>query len=453
MGYLIRGEPGPGRPEGAIEPDASLPRACVIGAGSCGITAAKALYEARVPFDCFEAGPEVGGLWKFENPNGLSGAYSTLEMNTSGPRMSYSDFPLGSDDYPRHEDVGAYFDRYVDHFGFRDKITFNTRVGKVEPRDGGGFRVSTGDGEEREYDAILVANGHHWDPRWPEPAFPGEFAGTQMHSHDYRRPEQFVGKRVVVVGGGNSGMDIARDSSHVAAATFLSLRRGYHVIKKRLGRKNTPVDQTLLPPWLPWPIKQKAFEVLRRRSGDISDYGFPEPDHKVGHAHPTLTDQIHERLAAGAVKPKPNIRELRGDTVAFDDGSEENVDVIVYCTGYRVTFPFFEDDFLAAPGNEIPLYHRTFHPDVESVYFLGLMQPLGAIMPLAEAQGRWIASLLRGDYRLPPAAEMRAVIAEQRADDRKRFYASPRHTMEVDFDEWMRDSGRELASGRSRVAA
>ncbi len=465
MGYLIRGEPAPGRPEGAIEPDSSLPRACVIGAGSCGITAAKALYEARVPFDCFEAGPEVGGLWKFENPNGLSGAYSTLEMNTSGPRMSYSDFPLGSDDYPPHEDVGAYFDRYVDHFGFRDKITFNTRVEKVEPVEQGGFQVTlrrtlggpdTPGGEAEEvagFDSILVANGHHWDPRWPEPAFPGEFAGTQMHSHDYRRPEQLEGKRVVVVGGGNSGMDIARDSSHVAAATFLSLRRGYHVIKKRLGRNDTPVDQTLLPPWLPWPIKQKAFEVLRRRSGDISDYGFPVPDHKVGHAHPTLTDQIHERLAAGAVKPKPNIRELRGDAVAFEDGSEETVDVIVYCTGYRVTFPFFDDDFLAAPANEIPLYHRTFHPDVEGVYFLGLMQPLGAIMPLAEAQGRWIASLLRGEYTLPPAAEMRAVIAEQRAAHRKRFYSSPRHTMEVDFDEWMRDSERELASGRFRVAA
>ena len=125
---------------GAIEPDASLPRACVIGAGSCGIAAAKVLYEARIPFDCFEAGPVVGGLWKFRNPNGLSGAYSTLEMNTSGPRMSYSDFPFGDEDYPPHEDVGDYFDRYVDHFGIRDTITFNTRVEHVEPLGDGSFR-------------------------------------------------------------------------------------------------------------------------------------------------------------------------------------------------------------------------------------------------------------------------------------------------------------------------
>ena len=147
----------------------------------------------------------------------------------------------------------------------------------------------------------------------PEPAFPGEFSGTQIHAHDYRDPEEFRGKRVVVVGGGNSGMDIARDASHAADATYLSLRRGVHVIRKRLGRKDTPVDQTLAPPWLPWPIKQKGFEMLRRRSGNISDYGFPEPDHKIGHAHPTLSDQIHDRLADGAVRPSRTSASCAGD--------------------------------------------------------------------------------------------------------------------------------------------
>jgi dimethylaniline monooxygenase (N-oxide forming) len=452
MGYLIRGRPAPGRPEGAIEPDPSLPKACVIGAGSCGIAAAKALYEARVPFDCFETGPMVGGLWRFENPNGLSGAYSTLEMNTSGPRMSYSDFPIGNEDYPAHEDVGAYFDRYVDHFGIRRTITFNTRVEHVEPLPDGRFRVTTSTGLN-DYDAILVANGHHWDPRWPEPPFPGHFDGVELHSHDYRRPKQLAGKRVVVVGGGNSGMDITRDAADVGEAAFLSLRRGVHVIRKRLGRKRKPVDQMLAPPWLPWPLKQKGFEVMRMRSGNISDYGFPKPDHKVGHAHPTVSDEIHDRLKAGKVTPKPNIRELRGDLVRFEDDSEEAVDVIVYCTGYKVSFPFFDEGFVAAPGNDLPLYMRTFHPEVGGVYFLGLAQPLGAIMPMAEQQAKWIAALLTGEYRLPPAAEMRAEIARARERHAKRFYKSKRHTMEVDFDEWMRDAERELEAGRARLVS
>ena len=457
MPYLVRGEPAPGRAEAAIEPDPSLPSACVIGAGSCGIAAAKALYEARIPFDCFEAGPVVGGLWKFENPNGLSGAYETLEMNTSGPRMSFSDFPIGDEDYPPHAEVGDYFDRYVDHFGMRETITFNTRVEHVEPVEGGGFEVTIsgegadGDTEVRRYEAVLVCNGHHWDPRWPEPPFPGEFSGTQMHAHDYRRPELLAGKRVLVVGGGNSGMDIARDASEVAEATFLSLRRGVHVLRKRLGRRAKPIDQTLAPAWLPWPIKQKGFELLRWRSGDISEFGFPKPDHKVGHAHPTVSDDIHDKLASGAVVAKPNVRELDGDSVVFEDGSRERIDVIVYCTGYKVSFPFFDESFISAPGNDLPLYRRTFHPEIEGVYFLGLAQPLGAIMPMAEQQAKWIAELLAGRYALPPKEQMRADIARSRAAHAKRFYKSKRHTMEVDFDEWMRDAQRELRAGRKRA--
>jgi hypothetical protein len=198
-------------------------------------------------------------------------------------------------------------------------------------------------------------------------------------------------------------------------------------------------------------LKQKAFEVIRRRSGDISDYGFPEPDHKIGHAHPTLSDEIHDRLEVGAVTPKPNIRELRGDRVLFEDGSEELADVIVYCTGYKVTFPFFDEGFISAPGNDLPLFRRFLHPEIPGVYFLGLAQPLGAIMPIAEEQARWIAQLLRGEYAPPSRAQMLAEIRRKRESDRERFYASKRHTMEVDFDEWMRDAAREREAGRRRA--
>ncbi len=238
MSYLVRGEPAPGRPEGAIEPDPSLPRACVIGAGSCGIAAAKVLYEARVPFDCFEAGPVVGGLWVFENPNGRSGCYSTLEMNTSGPRMSYSDFPLGFEDYPPCERRSATTSTATSTTsGFATRSPSRPRSSTSTRGDDGGWEVELSTGETRAYDAIVVANGHHWDPRWPEPPFPGEFNGLEMHSHDYRRPEQLAGKRVIVVGGGNSGIDIARDAADFADEAYLSLRRGVHVIRKRIGRQ------------------------------------------------------------------------------------------------------------------------------------------------------------------------------------------------------------------------
>jgi len=456
FGYLVWGEPGPSRAEGAIAPDPSLPRACVIGAGSCGIAAAKALYEARIPFDCFELGPVVGGLWVLDNPNGLSGAYKTLEMNTSCPRMSYSDFPAPRDyaDYPMHWEVREYFDRYVDHFGIRDTITFNTKVEHAERRDDGVFevRISGEGGEEvREYDALMVCNGHHWDPCWPEPAFPGSFDGVEMHSHEYRDADAFEGKCVIVVGGGNSGVDIAVASSRVAERTFVSLRRGVHVIRKRLGGK--PVDQQLAPPWLPWPLKQKGFELLRHRSGSIAEHGFPEPDHKVGHAHPTVSDNFLDTLAAGAIVPKPNIRELRGDRVEFEDGSVEEADAIVYSTGYRVSFPFFDPEFVSASGNDLPLYRRLFHPEFNGLYFVGLAQPLGALMPMAEESSKWVAQQLTGRYRLPPPDEVRADMEAEREAHAKRFYKTARHTMEVDFDEWLAGARKERARGAKRAAA
>ena len=192
--------------------------------------------------------------------------------------------------------------------------------------------------------------------------------------------------------------------------------------------------------------------MLRWRSGDVSDSACPSPITRWATRIPPSPIEIHDRLEAGAVTPKPNIRELRGDRVLFEDGSEVEADVIVYCTGYKVSFPFFDPDFISAPDNDLPLYRRTFHPEIEGVYFLGLAQPLGAIMPMAEQQSKWVAALLRGEYVLPPVAEMRADIARAREAQAKRFYVSKRHTMEVDFDEWMRDAQREMRRGAQRAA-
>jgi len=456
MPYMVRGEPAPPRTE-PIEPDPSLPRALVIGAGASGITAAKALNEARVPFDWFEMGPEVGGNWVLNNPNGVSACYSTLEMNTSGPRMSFSDFPMPNEDYPMHWEVREYFNAYVDHFALRDLITFNAKVERVERLGDGTWEATVvGDGVEggrivRRYDAVVVCNGHHWDKRWPDPPYPGEFSGEVMHGHDYRGPEQLEGRRVLVVGGGNSGMDVARDASYVAEATYLSLRRGVWIIRKRLDGR--PVDQIPRPPWLPEWAKQLLLEFGRVRSGDPARVGLPRPDHRIGEAHPTLSDQIYDRLAAGAVIPKPAIEELRGERVRFADGSEEEIDLIVYCTGYKVSFPFFDEGLISAPGNRLDLFRRTFHPDIPGVYFVGFMQPFGAIMPLAEVQGVWIAELLTGRYALPSREEMLEDMRRERERHDQRFYRSERHTMEVDFDEWLAEAERERRRGAERARA
>ena len=223
----------------ARAPDPRLPKTCIIGAGSSGIAAAKVLTEYGIPFDCFEASDRVGGNWVFKNKNEMSSAYRSLHINTSRDKMAYSDFPLPREfpDYPHHAQIATYFDAYVEHFGFREHIFFNTGVKRVEQTTDGLWKIALESGEQRLYDALIVANGHHWDPRWPEPAFPGTFDGKQFHSHHYIDPTEPVdcaGKNVLVVGFGNSALDIACELGRkgVARNVFLSQRRGYWVVPK-----------------------------------------------------------------------------------------------------------------------------------------------------------------------------------------------------------------------------
>jgi dimethylaniline monooxygenase (N-oxide forming) len=432
------------------------PRVCVIGAGSSGIAAAKALHQRGFEFDCFEASDRVGGNWVFRNRNGTSACYRSLHINTSRERMQYPDFPMPDSypDFPHHTQVASYFDAYVDHFGLRDRITFGARVEHAAP-DGDGWVVTLGGGEIRRYDALIVGNGHHWDPRWPEPAFTGSdtFTGVQMHSHAYTGddPDLFRDKRVVVLGMGNSAMDIAVEASFTAAATFLAARRGAWVIPKYVfGR---PLDQIGARAGIPFRVKQLATTaILRAAVGDMERYGLPKPDHRPLEAHPTVSDDILSRLAHGAIAPKPNIERLTERTVVFADGSEEEADVVVYCTGYRVTFPFFDAGLIAAPGNDLALFRRVFHPDVANVAFIGLLQPLGAVMPLAAAQSEWVCDALAGHYALPSRADMLAGIERDRRRMRRRYVASQRHTMQVDAEDYLADLDRERARGAQRAA-
>ena len=428
-----------------------MKKVCIIGAGSSGIAAAKALHERGIAFDCFEKGSRVGGNWVFKNSNGMSSSYKYLYINTSRERMAYADYPMPKSypDFPHHSQIADYFDSYVAHFGFRDKIFFHTGVERAERRADGIWEITLDTGEKRDYDALIVANGHHWNPRWPEPAFPGNFSGTVMHAHYYLDNKPFEDKNVLVLGMGNSAMDIAVESSEVANKTFLAARRGAHIIPKYLFGK--PLDQIGTSPLIPYALKFMMFRgMMRLMVGDMERYGLPKPDHNIGEAHPTISGRILDRITHGAVTPKPNIKRLMEDQVEFADGSIEPVDVIVYCTGYKVTFPFFDENFIAAPDNDLPLFRRVFKPDIENVFFIGLLQPLGAVMPLAEAQSKWVASYLLGEYKLPPPSEMQADITRERERMMKRYVKSKRHTMQVDFDTYLIELKKEIKRGAKK---
>jgi dimethylaniline monooxygenase (N-oxide forming) len=435
----------------------NLPSVCLIGAGSSGIAAAKALHQRGIPFECFEKSDRVGGNWVFGNTNGMSSAYRSLHINTSRERMEYSDYPMPITypDFPHHTQIAKYFDDYVDHFGFREKITFETGVEHAERGEDGVWDLTLDSGESRRYDALLVANGHHWDPRWPEPPFPGHFDGKQMHSHHYVENTDFSDKNVLVVGIGNSAMDIAVEASFVARKTLISSRRGAYILPKYLfGRPLDQIGVNALTPILPFAFRRGMLMTMYRIGvGKVQDYGLPEPDHKIGEAHPTISADFLNRIAHGEMTWKPSLAALDGGRVRFEDGSVEEIDVIVWCTGYKISFPFFDEGFISAPDNDLPLYRRVFKPGIDNLFFLALLQPLGATMPLAEAQGRWISSYLRGEYRLPSQPEMEADIRSERAKMFKRYVASKRHTMQVDFDNYLYDLRKELKAGAARARA
>jgi len=429
-----------------------MKRACIIGAGSSGIAAAKALHQAGVPFDCYEKSDRVGGNWVFGNKNGMSSSYRGLYINTSRDRMQYADYPMPRSypDFPHHTQIAEYFERYVDHFGFRSAIRFETGVTRAELGPDRAWIVRTDRGGEERYDALLVANGHHWDPAWPDPPYPGTFSGQQMHAHDYKEDAILRGKRVLVVGMGNSAMDIACESSQVAARTVLSARRGAHVIPKYIfGR---PLDQFFTSSRLPLSVRRLVGTTMHRLAvGDMTRYGLPKPDHAIGQAHPTISGRILDRLAHGAITVRPAIERLDGDLVRFADGTSEPFDLVVWCTGYKVTFPFFDPAFVSARDNDLPLFMRFFHPVYHDLMFVGLLQPLGAIMPLAEAQSAWAVKYLKGEYALPPQAEIARRIAEEREAMFARYVRSRRHTMQVDFDDYLESVRREVRAGERRA--
>ena len=430
---------------------ASRSKVCIIGAGSSGLTACQVLAARGIAFDCFEKGSEIGGNWRYENDNGTSSAYRSLHINSARKLMSYEAFPMPEDypDYPSHWQVARYFDDYAERFGLRERIAFNTEVVSAEPVEGEWeVTVEGPDGRRTErYRAVLVANGHHWQPRWPEPAFPGveDYEGEQLHVHHYREPDVLVGKRVLVLGIGNSAVDVAVESSRIAEKTFLAMRRGAWVLPKFLGGK--PIDEAAPPiaSYLPIPVQRFFFNrMLKTAVGQMTDYGLPEPDHRLLEAHPTVSSELLPRIGHGDIAVKPNIdRFAGGRTVRFADGSEEQVDLVVYCTGYRIEFPFLDQRVFAARDNRMPLYRRVVSVESPGLYFVGFIQPLGPIMPLAEAQAEWVAELLAGEAALPPAPQMREEIAEYDRWLKKRFVASKRHTIEVDFHPYLREIKRE----------
>jgi dimethylaniline monooxygenase (N-oxide forming) len=420
-------------------------RVCVIGAGCSGLAALKALRERAIGAVCLERGSDVGGNWRYENDSGLSGAYASLRTNVSRAHMQYRCFPMpaSAGDFPHHSEMAAYLAGFGEAFDLRRSIRFSTRVERAEPRGDGSWHVTIAGGPTERYRAVVVASGHHWDPSWPD--LPGASTARVIHARAYRTPDSFAAARVLVIGSGQSAVEIATEVSRVAARTILSVRHGAHVLPRRLlGAPFDRLDVDLVNR-LPWPLLNWISKQVVRvaRSDDPATYGFRRPAYRLLEQIPTVSSELGPALGSGAIAVRPEIRRLDGARVAFVDGSVEAIDRIVCATGYRISLPFLSPSLVAIRGTALPLYRRIVAPDLPGLYFIGMVDAPGGLLPIVERQSAWLADLLSGRLHLPPRAAMLAAIDAAEPRTRERFPLEPLHSIRCDPHAYLRLLARD----------
>jgi thioredoxin reductase len=428
-------------------------RVCVIGAGPSGITAAKNLLDEGHEVTVYDYGEEVGGNWVFSEKVGHSSVFETTHIISSRTLSQYDDYPMPEDypDYPSHRHLAAYFQSYAQAFNLYPHIQFNTLVKHCVRDQEGKWQVTTernGLTQTETFDALAVCNGHHWQPRMPE--YPGKFEGDFIHSHVVKRFSAFAGKRVLVIGGGNSACDVAVESSRVAASVDMSWRRGYWIAPKFMMGKPADVFSTKIH-WLPRKIWQKLSAIsLYIRNGKNTDYGLPNPDGPLGSHHPTINEDLFFTIRHGKIKPRTDIQSLDGKKVHFKDGSVGEYDVIVACTGYVIAHPFFEKQFIDYAEGEVPLWLRMIHPTIDNLYFIGLFQPLGCIWPGAELQSKIMARELAGLWHRPD--NVAALIEKELRHPDFKQIDTPRHTITVDYHRFRKRLLKQLPTNYIRHA-
>ncbi len=378
-------------------------RYAVIGAGPSGLSAARALQSVGIVVDGYEASRGVGGLWDIDNPR--STMYASAHLISSRTTTEFAEFPMRSDvDYPGHRVLREYFREFADHFGLTGLYRFDTRVTALEPRDGGWDLTAVGpDGTEetRWYAGVILANGTLAEPHIPE--FPGEFTGELLHTSAYKHPSQLAGRRVLVIGAGNSGCDIAVDAVHHAESVDMSVRRGYYFVPRYIfGRPSDTLNQGR-----PLPARIKQFidrRILRMFTGDPVKFGFPKPDYRIYESHPIVNTSILGHLGQGDLRIRADIERFDGSTVHFRDGSSDEYDLVLLATGYTLDYPFVAREHLNWTGASPSLFLNAFPPAMNGLYVVGMIEASGIGWQGRYEQAELIAAYIEAAERDPARA-------------------------------------------------
>ncbi|WP_200944978.1 MULTISPECIES: flavin-containing monooxygenase [unclassified Nocardioides] len=378
----------------------------VIGAGPSGLAAARNLQRAGIPWSGYELASGVGGLWDIGGPR--STVYESAHLISSKRTTEFSEFPMRDEvaDYPSHRDLLGYFRDFASTYSLADGFRFGTEVVSARPSgDGGWLVVSEGPGgrTERRHAGVIAANGTLSEPSVP--TFAGSFDGEVLHTSAYKSPSVFTGKRVLIIGAGNSGCDIAVDAVHHAASVDMSVRRGYYFVPKYLfGKPSDTLNQGKpLPPRIKQAIDSR---VLKMFTGDPVRFGFPKPDYKIYESHPIVNSLVLHHLGHGDLSVRPDIDRFDGDGVVFADGSRTAYDVILLATGYHLHYPFLSPELLrwAGHGSAPDLYLNIFTQEDPNLFVLGMIEASGIGWQGRYEQAELVASYLRARSTDPGAA-------------------------------------------------
>ncbi|KAM8930870.1 dimethylaniline monooxygenase [N-oxide-forming] 2-like [Pelodytes ibericus] len=433
-------------------------RVAVIGAGTSGLTSIKCCLDEGLEPTCFERSDDIGGVWRYTPTveNGRASIYESVVSNTSKEMMCYSDFPYPEDtpNFLHNTKMLDYYRKYAEEFGLLKYIQFKTVVHSVRQRPDftstGQWDITTekdGKQETAIFDAVMVCSGHHADPYYPLDSFQGikTFKGKYFHTREYKNAEGYKGKRVLIVGMGNSGSDIAVELSRTADQVFLSTKRGGWLMS-RVFEKGYPWDicfdtrfqnwlrNILPPPVVTWLIDKKVNEWF-----DHANYGLQLRD-RTQFKEPVLNDELPSRITCGFVRVKPHVSEFTQNSVKFDDGTiEENIDVVIIATGYAISFPFLDESIVKVENNKMNLYRSIFPANLDkpTLGFIGLIQPLGPIMSAAEVQARWITRVFKGLCKLPPLEDVKADIEKKKDIVKKRFGSQRDNSLQLDYIKYL----------------
>ena len=417
----------------------------VIGAGPAGLAALRALQAAGIPAEGAEQNDDVGGQWLYGAAP--SAVYASTHLISSKRTTGFAEYPMPEHwpAYPAHHQVLDYLRDYARHFELYPQIRFGKTVRSLIRYDDG-WRVMFGNGRERDYSAVVIANGHLSDPLIPDIA--GDFSGTVMHAKDYKTADIFDGKRVLVVGMGNTGCDIVVDAVHRAKQVLWSVRGGNHFVPKFIAGK--PADEANHRPRrfiLPKGLRARLHEpLLRFLVGPPERFGLPKPTHRLYDRTPIVNSLVLQHLGQGDVSLRQPIQNFDGARVVFTDGAADEVDLVLLATGYRITFPFLDD--LAAtlnwqPAQDAPdLFMNIFPPEDNNLFVAGLLEGAGVGWEGRALQGRVIAAYLAArDKRPDAAAAFQNAIARWRRKPRRNLGG---HSLFVDFLQYKRDLQRAL---------